>query len=91
LSRLTRSEAIEAPEPNAPQDMATCFAGSEDVEFDQFPMKTVLIARKQTKDKKLQEKIRESRQDYTMMKVEEYNLLSYQGKIPDSLEASVKQ
>jgi hypothetical protein len=49
-------------------------------------MKPALIAREQAKDKKLQKKIKESWQDYTMMKVEEYNLLSYQGKIPDSLE-----
>jgi hypothetical protein len=34
-------------------------AGSEDVEFEQFPMNTVLLARKQAKDKKLQKKIRE--------------------------------
>jgi hypothetical protein len=60
--------------------MATCFAGSGDVEFEQFPKKTALIAREQTKDKKLHKKIRESWRDYTMMKIEEYNLLSYQGK-----------
>jgi Integrase zinc binding domain len=71
--------------------MATCFAGSEDVEFEQFPMKPVLIALEQVKDKKLQKKIRESPQDYTMMKVEGYNLLSYQGKIviPDSLQGQI--
>jgi hypothetical protein len=40
--------------------MATCLAGSEDVEFEQFPKKTTLIAREQTKDKKIQKKIRES-------------------------------
>jgi hypothetical protein len=62
--------------------MATCFAGSEDVEFEHFPKKTTLIAREQTKDKKLQKKIRESQQYYTIMKVEKYNLLSYQGKFP---------
>jgi hypothetical protein len=66
--------------------MATCFAGSEDEEFEQFPKKTTLIAREQTKVKKLQKKIRESQRDYTIMKVEKYNLLSYQGNTPDSLE-----
>jgi hypothetical protein len=87
MSRSTRSEAINVPEqPTSHQDMATCFAGSEDVEFEQFPMKTALIAHEQAKDKKLQKKIRESRQNYTMMKDENYNLLSYQGKIPNSLE-----
>jgi RNase H-like domain found in reverse transcriptase len=47
MSRLARSEAINAPEPTLPQDMATCFKGSEDVEFEQFPMKTALIAHEQ--------------------------------------------
>jgi Integrase zinc binding domain len=91
MSRLTRSEAVKVPEPTSPQDMATCFAGSEDVEFEQFPMKPALIAHEQAKDKKLQKKIRESRRDYTMMKVEGYNLLSYQGKIviPDALQGRI--
>jgi transposase InsO family protein len=91
MSRLIRSESINVPEPTSPQDMATCFAGSEDVEFEQFPMKPALIAREQAKDKKLQKKIRESRRDYTMMKIEGYNLLSYQGKIviPDSLQGRI--
>jgi Integrase zinc binding domain len=70
-------------------ETSTCFAGSEDVEFEQFPMKTALIAHEQAKDKELQKKIRESRRDYTMMKVEDYNLLSYQGQIPDSLEGRI--
>jgi hypothetical protein len=61
MSRLTRNEAVKVPEPTSPQDMATCFAGSENVEFEQFPMKPALIAREQAKDKKLQKKIRESR------------------------------
>jgi hypothetical protein len=69
MSRLTRNKAIKVPEPTSPQDMATCFAGSEDVEFEQFPMKPVPIAHEQAKDKKLQKKIRESRRDYTIMKV----------------------
>jgi hypothetical protein len=89
MSRLARSKAINVPEPTSPQDMATCFAGSEDVEFEQFPMKTALVTCEQAKDKKLQKKIRESWRDYTMMKVEDYYLLSYQGKfrIPWKVES----
>jgi hypothetical protein len=49
----------------------------------------MLIAREQTKVKKLQKKIRESQRDYTTMKVEKYNPLSYQGNTPDSLEGRI--
>jgi Integrase zinc binding domain len=69
--------------------MATCFAGSEDVEFEQFPKKTMLIAREQTKDKKLQKKIRESPRDYTIMKVEEYKPPVLPRQIPGSLEGRI--
>lgn len=43
---LIRDESTETPEPTNLQDMATCFAGSEEIEFEQFPMRPSLLAQK---------------------------------------------
>jgi transposase InsO family protein len=91
MCTLIRDESVETPEPTKPQDMATCFAGSEEIEFEQFPMKPSLIAREQRKDKRIQKRLRENRRDLTLKKVEGRDLLSFQGKIlvPDSLQGRI--
>jgi transposase InsO family protein len=88
---LTRDETMEMPNAANISGMATCFAGSEDVAFEGFPMKPALIAREQAKDKKIQKNFQNNRREFQLRKVEGSDLLSYQGKIviPDSLQGRI--
>jgi hypothetical protein len=89
---LTRDDSTKTPESTSPHDMATCFAGSKEIEFEQFPMKPSLIAHEQQKDKWIQKRLRKNRRDLVhLMKVKGRELLSYLGKIlvPDSLQGRI--
>ena len=91
MCTLTREETVEMPNAANISGMATCFAGSEDVAFEGFPMKPALIAREQAKDKKIQKNLQNNWREFQLRKVEGSDLLSYQGKIviPDSLQGRI--
>ena len=91
MSILTRDETMELPHYADISGMATCFAGSDEVAFERFPMKPALIAREQRKDKKIRKNFDSDKQEFQFRRVEGTKLLTYQGKIviPDSLQGRV--
>jgi transposase InsO family protein len=88
---LTRDESIEMPNSTNLLGMATCFAGSNEIAFERFPMRPSLIANEQQKDKTLKKNFRSNKQDFEIRRVEGSDLLTYQGKIviPDSLQGRI--
>ena len=91
MSTLTRDESVELPSAADILGMATCFAGSDDVAFEEFPMKPSLIAKEQKKDKKIQKNYIAHKRDFTYTTLEGVDLLQYQGKIivPDTLQGRI--
>ncbi|MGL5918199.1 MAG: hypothetical protein ACRCYM_03030, partial [Cetobacterium sp.] len=91
MSTLTRDESTELPDSADISGMATCFAGSDEVAFERFPMKPALIAQEQKKDKKITKNFNSNKQEFKIKRVEGHNLLTHQGKIviPDSLQGRV--
>jgi hypothetical protein len=91
MSTLTRDESIELPENADILGVVTCFAGSEEVAFEMFPMKPALIAQEQKKDKKIRKNVNSNKQEFKLRHLEGINLLTHQGKIviPDSLQGRV--
>jgi transposase InsO family protein len=91
LSRLPRDESIEVPEPNDMEAMAETFLTVKELEENKFPMNPALIQREQQNDKKLQKSLNKSGTVYRIKRVEEQDLVTYNGKIviPSSLRLRI--
>jgi hypothetical protein len=60
ISRLTRDNSCEIPDPGDPEAMASEFLLESEVEEEKFPMNPILIQKEQEKDKKLQQDIKKN-------------------------------
>ena len=81
MSTLTRDETMELPQHADISGMATCFAGSDDVAFERFPMKPALIAKEQRKDKRIIKNFNSNKQEFQMRRVEGVNSSSTKARL----------
>jgi transposase InsO family protein len=77
MSRLTRDESYEPPNPGEPEEMACTFLLESEIEEDKFPMSPALIQREQAKDKELQKDILKNPQKYRKRKLEGAELITH--------------
>jgi transposase InsO family protein len=81
MCMMKQDESIEMPDASDHIGMAECFASDNEVDIEKFPMNPKLIAKEQTKDKELQQRLRRTKAIFGSTTIEGVKLITEQSLI----------